>query len=65
MQPVRGEAWETGDPTKGSKIVDVWDSRRQIPYDYKFGGARVTPRDRVEYAEALLKKAKSLVQIKP
>jgi hypothetical protein len=50
---------------KGSKIVDVWDSRRQIPYDYKFGGARVTPRDRVEYAEALLKKAKSLVQIKP
>jgi len=47
-----GEAWEPGDPTKGSKIVGVWDSRRQIPYDYKFGGARVTPRDRVEYAGA-------------
>jgi hypothetical protein len=64
-----GKKWQSKDPTKGSVIPDVYDTQAGIPYDYKFGKAKVTTDQQMRYQTQLPLKPDgtptAIVEIKP
>ena len=64
------EAWKKHDPLKDSVIPDVYNPQAAVAYDYKFGGARVTPGQQTRYqaqlpTRVLDGKPSTVVEVKP